>query len=122
MLADRSAIDGTDGRPTRRHYRVGTVNFSAILHYNRSYFYAAAVTDTHRACRSESRRGCRALMALLRVRLARGLRIDEGRKLHAVLEDAHQRRHVVERQSKRRALKICGISTTSASVDDRPST
>ncbi|MFN7888356.1 MAG: lytic murein transglycosylase, partial [Betaproteobacteria bacterium] len=26
-------------------YRVGTVNLAALLHYNRSYFYAAAVTD-----------------------------------------------------------------------------
>jgi membrane-bound lytic murein transglycosylase B len=26
-------------------YRLGTVNLSALLHYNRSYFYAAAVTD-----------------------------------------------------------------------------
>ena len=37
-------LTGTDGEPTRV-YRIGTVNFSAILHYNRSYFYAAAVTD-----------------------------------------------------------------------------
>jgi membrane-bound lytic murein transglycosylase B len=28
-----------------RLYRVGTVNFSAILHYNRSYFYATAVVE-----------------------------------------------------------------------------
>ncbi|MFN7779180.1 MAG: lytic murein transglycosylase B [Betaproteobacteria bacterium] len=26
-------------------YRVGTANLAAVLHYNRSYFYAAAVTD-----------------------------------------------------------------------------
>jgi membrane-bound lytic murein transglycosylase B len=28
-----------------RQYRVGTANFSAILHYNRSYFYATAVVE-----------------------------------------------------------------------------
>ncbi len=33
-----------DGSPGRE-FRVGTVNFSALLHYNRSYFYAAAVMD-----------------------------------------------------------------------------
>lgn len=37
-------IVGADGEPGRL-YRIGTVNFSAILHYNRSYFYAAAVTE-----------------------------------------------------------------------------
>lgn len=30
---------------TQRLYRLGTVNFSAVLHYNRSYFYAAAVVE-----------------------------------------------------------------------------
>lgn len=30
---------------TQRLYRVGTVNFSAVLHYNRSYFYATAVVE-----------------------------------------------------------------------------
>lgn len=29
----------------RYEYRVGTRNFAAILHYNRSYFYAASVAD-----------------------------------------------------------------------------
>ncbi|HTN49421.1 MAG TPA: lytic murein transglycosylase B [Burkholderiaceae bacterium] len=37
-------VAGDDGEPTRL-YRIGTVNFSAILHYNRSYFYATAVTE-----------------------------------------------------------------------------
>ena len=32
-----------------RLYRVGTVNFSALLHYNRSYFYASAVVDLSQA-------------------------------------------------------------------------
>ncbi len=32
-----------------RFYRVGTVNFSALLHYNRSYFYACAVADLAQA-------------------------------------------------------------------------
>lgn len=32
-----------------RLYRVGTVNFSALLHYNRSYFYANAVVELARA-------------------------------------------------------------------------
>ncbi|MEP6609316.1 MAG: lytic murein transglycosylase B [Burkholderiaceae bacterium] len=31
-----------------RLYRVGTVNFSALLYYNRSYFYASAVADLAR--------------------------------------------------------------------------
>jgi len=26
-------------------YRVGTANFSALLHYNRSFFYAASVVE-----------------------------------------------------------------------------
>ena len=33
----------------KRLYRVGTVNFSALLHYNRSYFYANAVVELARA-------------------------------------------------------------------------
>lgn len=36
-IANNSEVD--------RLYRVGTVNFSALLHYNRSYFYACAVTE-----------------------------------------------------------------------------
>jgi peptidoglycan lytic transglycosylase B len=43
LVIDLPIVDD-DGQPGR-HYRVGTVNFSAILHYNRSYFYAAAVSD-----------------------------------------------------------------------------
>ncbi len=36
---------------TQRLYRVGTVNFSAVLHYNRSYFYATAVVELAEAIR-----------------------------------------------------------------------
>jgi membrane-bound lytic murein transglycosylase B len=36
---------------TQRLYRVGTVNFSAVLHYNRSYFYATAVVELAEALR-----------------------------------------------------------------------
>ena len=32
-----------------RLYRVGTTNFSALLHYNRSYFYASAVVELAQA-------------------------------------------------------------------------
>ena len=39
----------TNGSDVERLYRVGTVNFSALLHYNRSYFYASAVVDLSRA-------------------------------------------------------------------------
>ena len=35
--------------------RVGTVNLAALLHYNRSYFYAAAVADLAQAIRSQAR-------------------------------------------------------------------
>jgi membrane-bound lytic murein transglycosylase B len=35
----------------QRLYRVGTSNFSAILHYNRSYFYAASVVELGDAIR-----------------------------------------------------------------------
>ena len=38
-----------NGGEVERLYRVGTVNFSALLHYNRSYFYASAVVDLSRA-------------------------------------------------------------------------
>jgi membrane-bound lytic murein transglycosylase B len=39
-------LPGTDGAGNASvEYRVGTVNLSALLHYNRSYFYAAAVVD-----------------------------------------------------------------------------
>jgi membrane-bound lytic murein transglycosylase B len=37
----------------QRLYRVGTVNFSAVLHYNRSYFYATAVVELGEALRRE---------------------------------------------------------------------
>ena len=43
LVIDLPIVDD-NGLPGR-HYRVGTVNFSAILRYNRSYFYAAAVSD-----------------------------------------------------------------------------
>ena len=36
---------------TQRLYRVGTVNFSAVLHYNRSYFYATTVVELADAIR-----------------------------------------------------------------------
>jgi membrane-bound lytic murein transglycosylase B len=39
-----------NGQPDRA-YRIGTVNFSAILSYNRSYFYATAVTEYAAALR-----------------------------------------------------------------------
>lgn len=38
-----------------RLYRVGTVNFSALLHYNRSYFYASAVVELARAIAQAAR-------------------------------------------------------------------
>jgi membrane-bound lytic murein transglycosylase B len=37
----------------QRLFRVGTVNFSAVLHYNRSYFYATAVVELAEALRRE---------------------------------------------------------------------
>ena len=37
------------GGETDRLYRVGTTNFSALLHYNRSYFYASAVVELAQA-------------------------------------------------------------------------
>ena len=41
---------------TRRLHRVGTENFTAILQYNRSYFYATAVVELAEALRREARR------------------------------------------------------------------
>ncbi len=38
-----------NGGEVERLYRVGTVNFSALLHYNRSYFYASAVVELAQA-------------------------------------------------------------------------
>jgi len=49
IVIDLPLVDES-GQPARV-YRVGTVNFSAILHYNRSYFYAAAVTEVAAAVR-----------------------------------------------------------------------
>jgi membrane-bound lytic murein transglycosylase B len=37
-----------------RQFRVGTANFSAILHYNRSYFYATAVVEFAQAIATAS--------------------------------------------------------------------
>jgi membrane-bound lytic murein transglycosylase B len=34
-----------DDQSTNFEYRIGTVNLAAILHYNRSYFYGAAVAE-----------------------------------------------------------------------------
>lgn len=44
------------GGEVDRLYRVGTVNFSALLHYNRSYFYASAVVDLSRAIAQAAKR------------------------------------------------------------------
>ncbi len=41
--------DGNDGIA----YRIGTVNLAAILHYNRSYFYGAAVAEFAAAVREQ---------------------------------------------------------------------
>ncbi len=46
LVIDLPIIDAGE---VERLYRVGTVNFSALLHYNRSYFYASAVVDLSRA-------------------------------------------------------------------------
>ncbi len=51
LVIDLPIVD-SDGHSDRQ-YRVGTVNFSAILHYNRSYFYAAAVSDYANALREQ---------------------------------------------------------------------
>ncbi|HQR55218.1 MAG TPA: lytic murein transglycosylase B [Burkholderiaceae bacterium] len=49
IVIDLPQVDGNG--QAGRSYRVGTVNFSAILHYNRSYFYATAVTELAAAVR-----------------------------------------------------------------------
>jgi membrane-bound lytic murein transglycosylase B len=49
LVIDLPYIDVTG--EVRRQYRVGTVNFSALLHYNRSYFYATAVVELAAAVR-----------------------------------------------------------------------
>src|SRR5699024_6013378 len=41
-------IDLVDEPRNQAEYRVGTPNFFAITHYNRSYFYAAAVAELAR--------------------------------------------------------------------------
>ena len=51
IVIDLPYVDA-DGEP-RRLYRVGTVNFSAVLHYNRSYFYATAVVELAEALKRE---------------------------------------------------------------------
>lgn len=40
--------------PLPSQWRVGTRNFSALLHYNRSYFYAASVADLAQVLREQS--------------------------------------------------------------------
>jgi membrane-bound lytic murein transglycosylase B len=49
IVIDLPLLD-ENGQPGRA-YRVGTVNFSALLHYNRSYFYATAVAEVAAAVR-----------------------------------------------------------------------
>jgi membrane-bound lytic murein transglycosylase B len=49
LLIDLPLV-AADGQPGRA-YRIGTTNFSALLNYNRSYFYAAAVTEFAAALR-----------------------------------------------------------------------
>lgn len=44
-----------NSRETKRLYRVGTVNFGALLHYNRSSFYASAVVELARAIAAAAR-------------------------------------------------------------------
>ena len=51
LVIDLPYLDA--GGEPRRLYRVGTVNFAAILQYNRSYFYATAVVELAEALRRE---------------------------------------------------------------------
>lgn len=44
-----------DGGPLERHLYIGTQNFSAFLYYNRSYFYAAAVSMLAQALEDASK-------------------------------------------------------------------
>lgn len=44
LLIDLPVVAATPGDPDRL-FKVGTVNFAAILNYNRSYFYATAVVE-----------------------------------------------------------------------------
>ena len=80
------------GGDVERLYRVGTVNFSALLHYNRSYFYASAVVDLSRAMSGGSLVQAATHAPAPQsfgVRLCGRLRINECRKLHAVVENPH---------------------------------
>jgi membrane-bound lytic murein transglycosylase B len=52
LLIDLPIVEA-DGT-TRREYRIGTRSFSAILHYNRSYFYGAAVVELAQALRART--------------------------------------------------------------------
>ncbi len=51
LVIDLPYVDA--GGEARRQFRVGTVNFAAILQYNRSYFYATAVAELAEALRRE---------------------------------------------------------------------
>jgi membrane-bound lytic murein transglycosylase B len=51
LVIDLPYVDA-GGEPSRL-FRVGTVNFAAILQYNRSYFYATAVAELAEALRRE---------------------------------------------------------------------
>lgn len=52
LLVDLPYLDA-DGA-TRREFRLGTSSFSAILHYNRSYFYATSVVELAQALRERA--------------------------------------------------------------------
>ncbi len=54
LVIDLPYVDA--GGDARRQFRVGTVNFAAILQYNRSYFYATAVVELAEALRREAGR------------------------------------------------------------------
>jgi len=54
LVIDLPYVDA--GGDVRRQFRVGTVNFAAILQYNRSYFYATAVVELAEALRREAGR------------------------------------------------------------------
>lgn len=54
LVIDLPYVDA--GGEARRKFRVGTVNFAAILQYNRSYFYATAVVELAEALRREAGR------------------------------------------------------------------
>jgi len=48
-------IDLPDGHTEHVEYRIATPNFFALTHYNRSYFYAAAVADLALALQQQNR-------------------------------------------------------------------